>query len=94
MREVSAHAQNDNRSAAAEIFAIGTYFPNSPRIVCIDNRFSIFETVGLETILSCRFSVVIILSASLSLGSFFSSASVTAGIRAQDQKDCNSWHLI
>jgi hypothetical protein len=32
MREVSAHAQNDNRSAAAEIFAIGTYFPNSPRI--------------------------------------------------------------
>jgi hypothetical protein len=31
MREVSAHAQNDNRSIAAEIFAIGTYFPNSPR---------------------------------------------------------------
>jgi hypothetical protein len=29
MREVSAHAQNDNRSAAAEIFAIGTYFPNT-----------------------------------------------------------------
>jgi hypothetical protein len=31
MREVSAHAQNDNRSAAAEIFAIGSYFPNTPR---------------------------------------------------------------
>jgi hypothetical protein len=31
MREVSAHAQNDNRSVAAEIFAIGTYFPNTPR---------------------------------------------------------------
>jgi hypothetical protein len=32
MREVSAHAQNDNRSVAAEIFAIGTYFPNTPHI--------------------------------------------------------------
>jgi hypothetical protein len=30
MMEVSAHAQNDNRSVAAEIFAIGTYFPNMP----------------------------------------------------------------
>jgi hypothetical protein len=30
MREISAHAQNDNRSVAAEIFAIGTYFPNTP----------------------------------------------------------------
>jgi hypothetical protein len=33
MREVSARAQNDNRSVAAEIFAIGTYFPNIPRIL-------------------------------------------------------------
>jgi hypothetical protein len=32
MREVSAHAQNDNRSVAAEIFAIGTYFLNTPRV--------------------------------------------------------------
>jgi hypothetical protein len=32
MREVSAHAQNDNLSVAAEIFAIGTYFPNTLRI--------------------------------------------------------------
>jgi hypothetical protein len=32
MREVSAHAQNDNCSVAAEIFAIGTYFLNTPRI--------------------------------------------------------------
>jgi hypothetical protein len=31
MREVSAHAQNDDRSVAAEIFAIGSYFPNTPR---------------------------------------------------------------
>jgi hypothetical protein len=31
MREVSAHAQNDNRSVAAEIFAISTYFLNTPR---------------------------------------------------------------
>jgi hypothetical protein len=33
MREVSAHAQNNNRSVAAEIFAIGTYFPNRPRTI-------------------------------------------------------------
>jgi hypothetical protein len=33
MREVSAHAQNDDRSVAAEIFAVGTYFPNTPRII-------------------------------------------------------------
>jgi hypothetical protein len=32
MREVSAHAQNDNHSVAAEIFAIGIYFPNRPRM--------------------------------------------------------------
>jgi hypothetical protein len=31
MREVSAHAQNDNCSVAAEIFSISTYFPNTPR---------------------------------------------------------------
>jgi hypothetical protein len=31
MREVSAHAQNDNLGVAAEIFAIGTYFPNTIR---------------------------------------------------------------
>jgi hypothetical protein len=36
MREVSAHAQNDNRSVAAEIFAIGTYFPNRPDIYVFD----------------------------------------------------------
>jgi hypothetical protein len=35
MREFSAHAQNANRSVAAEIFAIGTYFPNTPRILHI-----------------------------------------------------------
>jgi hypothetical protein len=33
MREVSAHAQNDNRSVAAEIFAIGTYFLNTPHTI-------------------------------------------------------------
>jgi hypothetical protein len=33
MREVSAHAQNDDRSVAAEIFSVGTYFPNTPRII-------------------------------------------------------------
>jgi hypothetical protein len=32
MRKVSAHAQNDNRSVVAEIFAIGTYFPNMSRV--------------------------------------------------------------
>jgi hypothetical protein len=31
MREVGAHSQNDNRSVAAEIFVISTYFPNTPR---------------------------------------------------------------
>jgi hypothetical protein len=35
MREVSAHAQNDDRIVAAEIFAIGTYFPNTPRIIVL-----------------------------------------------------------
>jgi hypothetical protein len=35
MREVSAHAQNDKRSVAAEIFAISTYFPNTPRMLNI-----------------------------------------------------------
>jgi hypothetical protein len=38
MREVSAHVQNDNRSVAAEIFAIGTYFPNRPHIMQIKSR--------------------------------------------------------
>jgi hypothetical protein len=33
MREVSAHAQNNDRSVAAEIFSVGTYFPNTPRIL-------------------------------------------------------------
>jgi hypothetical protein len=42
MREVSAHAQNDDRSVAAEIFAIGSYFPNTPRI------FKRFYTRGSE----------------------------------------------
>jgi hypothetical protein len=37
MRDVSAHAQNDNRSVAAEIFAIGTYFPNTPRIIGVSS---------------------------------------------------------
>jgi hypothetical protein len=35
MREVSAHAQNDNRSVAAEIFAVGAYFLNTPRISAV-----------------------------------------------------------
>jgi hypothetical protein len=33
MREDSAHAQNHDLSAAAEIFANGTYFPNMLRIL-------------------------------------------------------------
>jgi hypothetical protein len=34
VREGSAHARNHDLSAAAEIFANGTYFPNKLRIVC------------------------------------------------------------
>jgi hypothetical protein len=45
MREVSAHAQNDNRSVAAEIFAIGTYFPNRPRIIAIIFTYTILTII-------------------------------------------------
>jgi hypothetical protein len=35
MMERSAHAQNSDLSAAAEIFANGTYFPNTLRRFCV-----------------------------------------------------------
>jgi hypothetical protein len=49
MREVSAHAQNDNRSVAVEIFSVGTYFPNTPRIYhneILNKKYTMFITVS------------------------------------------------
>jgi hypothetical protein len=43
MREDSAHARNHDLNAAAEIFANGSYFPNTLRtfffILCADMRY-------------------------------------------------------